>query len=77
MSDVVLSTLNARWTHASLGLRYLFANLGPLRDRATILEFEIGGATDDVVANVLRRKPKIAAFGVYVWNARLRASRPI
>jgi len=28
---ILLSTLNARYTHASLGLRYLLANMGPLQ----------------------------------------------
>ena len=29
---ILLSTLNARYTHASLGLRYLQANMGDLQD---------------------------------------------
>ena len=30
---ILLSTLNARYAHASLGLRYLLANMGELRER--------------------------------------------
>jgi hypothetical protein len=33
--SILLSTLNARYTHASLGLRYLLANMGELRRRAS------------------------------------------
>ena len=33
MPDIVLSTLNAKYIHASFGLRYLMANLGGLRER--------------------------------------------
>ena len=36
--EIVLTTLNARWIHASFGLRYLHANLGELRGRAKIVE---------------------------------------
>ena len=31
MSDIVLTTLNAKYIHAAFGLRYLLANLGELR----------------------------------------------
>jgi hypothetical protein len=31
MPDILLATLNARYSHASLGLRYLRANLGERR----------------------------------------------
>ena len=43
MPALVLSTLNARYAHASLGLRYLFANLDDdIRADARIVEFVIG-----------------------------------
>ena len=41
MPDIVLATLNAKYIHASFGLRYLMANLGELRDRACMAEFVI------------------------------------
>ncbi|MEZ5602199.1 MAG: hypothetical protein R3F36_15285 [Candidatus Competibacteraceae bacterium] len=41
MSAILLSTLNARYFHASLGLRYLLANLGELQADAAIREFII------------------------------------
>ena len=41
MSDIVLATLNAKYIHAAFGLRYLWANLGDLRERARLLEFDI------------------------------------
>jgi succinate dehydrogenase hydrophobic anchor subunit len=36
MSAILLATLNARYIHASLGLRYLLANLGDLRSETTL-----------------------------------------
>jgi hypothetical protein len=41
MPSIVLATLNARYAHASLGLRYLRANLGELRGETAIREFVI------------------------------------
>lgn len=41
MAAILLTTLNARFTHTAIGLRYLRANLGELREESTILEFTI------------------------------------
>ena len=68
MTDIVLSTLNARWTHASLGLRYLLANLGPLAERACIEEFTLRTPIDEVVHRLLTHAPRVIGLGVYVWN---------
>lgn len=68
MPDILLATLNARYSHASLGLRYLRANLGELRERSAILEFVIGQKTEDIVEKILAQKPRIIGLGVYIWN---------
>ena len=65
---ILLSTLNARYTHASLGLRYLLANMGPLKEQTRIQEFVIGAKTTDVVEKLLSYEPKVIGFGVYIWN---------
>ncbi len=68
MPSIVLTTLNARYAHASLGLRYLRANLGELREDATIVEFILGARTEEVVEKLLRLSPRVVGFGVYIWN---------
>lgn len=68
MPDIVLATLNARYSHASLGLRYLRANLGALRERSAIREFVIGQKTEEIVEKLLAQAPRIVGFGVYIWN---------
>ncbi|RQO37304.1 B12-binding domain-containing radical SAM protein [Herminiimonas sp. KBW02] len=65
---ILLSTLNARYTHASLGLRYLLANMGDLQDVTHIQEFVIGARTTDMAEKLLQSKPRIIGFGVYIWN---------
>ncbi|MBL8752850.1 MAG: DUF4080 domain-containing protein [Planctomycetes bacterium] len=69
MPDIVLATQNAKWIHASFGLRCLRANLGPLRDRCAIREFEISQRPVDVAEAILAESPRIVGLGVYVWNA--------
>lgn len=68
MSEILLVTINARYVHASLGLRCLLANLGELAPRASLLEFVSGARTEDMVERVLARRPRIVGIGVYVWN---------
>lgn len=65
---ILLSTLNARYAHASLGLRYLLANMGELQEQTALMEFVIGAKTTEVVERLLARKPRIVGFGVYIWN---------
>ena len=68
MPDIVLTTLNAKYIHAAFGLRYLFANLGPLRARAHLMEFDINQRPVDVAEQLLAQQPKIIGIGVYIWN---------
>ncbi|HEY0845306.1 MAG TPA: radical SAM protein [Noviherbaspirillum sp.] len=65
---ILLSTLNARFAHASLGLRYLLANMGDLQSSTRLEEFVIGSKTTDVVEKILQHRPRIVGFGVYIWN---------
>jgi len=59
---ILLSTLNARYTHASLGLRYLLANMGPLQAQTRLQEFVIGTKTTELVERILVNKPRIIGF---------------
>jgi hypothetical protein len=68
MSAILLATLNARYIHASLGLRYLLANLGDLRSEASIREYTIKRPALEIVEDLLNSKPRIVGFGVYIWN---------
>ncbi|MCA9059124.1 MAG: DUF4080 domain-containing protein [Planctomycetaceae bacterium] len=66
--SIVLATLNARYTHASFGLRYLLANLGELQSQATLMEFTISDHVTEMLAALLAPQPTIVGLGVYIWN---------
>ncbi len=68
MPDIILSTLNAKYLHASLGLRYLYANLKELQSDSIIKEFTIQQRATDIVEQLLKEQPRIIGFGVYIWN---------
>lgn len=68
MTEVVLVALNARAIHASLGSRYLLANMGDLRPRTALVERTIDDRATDVVEAILSLGPRVVGLGVYVWN---------
>ena len=69
MPDLLLATINAKYIHASFGLRCLAANLGDLRDRAGLIEFDLTQRPLDIAEAILARQPRIVGLGVYIWNA--------
>jgi len=68
-TNILLTTLNARYTHSAIGLRYLFANLGELQNDAAICEFTINDNIQDITEKLLACNPKIIGLGIYIWNA--------
>lgn len=89
--SILLTTLNAKYIHASLGLRYLLANMGDLKPQTALREFTIARKAQDVVGELLQTlgEPapgavQIVGFGVYIWNVTqtcevlrlLKAARP-
>jgi len=68
MSDIILATLNAKYAHASFGLRYLLANLGELQPRARLLEFDINQRPFEIAEAILAQNPRILGLGIYIWN---------
>jgi radical SAM superfamily enzyme YgiQ (UPF0313 family) len=76
---LILATLNARYIHASLGLRYLLANLdrhggAGLRAQTVLREYTINRAPEEVVVDLLstlgepQGEVQIIGLGVYIWN---------
>ncbi len=66
---IILSTLNSRYTHSSIGLRYLYANMQELQEQSSILEFSINDAIQTVAEKLLDESPDIIGLGIYIWNA--------
>jgi len=68
MKKLVLTTLNARYTHTSLALYYLSAVLNEQDIRTEICEYNINQPRLDVIEDILSREPDIIAFSIYIWN---------
>ncbi len=66
---IVLTTLNSRYTHTAIALRYLYANMKELQDETRILEFTINENIQSIAEQILEEKPGIIGISVYIWNA--------
>ena len=83
-SAIVLCTLNAKYIHASLGLRYLQANMGELSQQTVLREYTIARKPQELADELLALQPRVIGFGVYIWNVTettalirvLKAARP-
>ncbi|MFC5522776.1 B12-binding domain-containing radical SAM protein [Polaromonas jejuensis] len=72
-SPIVLATLNAKYIHASLGLRYLLANMDAhggagLREQTQLREFVIQQRPTQIVEELLALQPEVIGLGIYIWN---------
>ena len=71
MSEIVLTTINVKYYHSSLGLRYLKSNLRELEENSKILEFTVSLRAFDIAEKILAEDPRIVGIGVYIWNVTL------
>ncbi|MEA3522538.1 MAG: DUF4080 domain-containing protein [Campylobacterota bacterium] len=69
-SNILLSTFNSRYSHSSIALRYLYANLHELQNQAKILEFVINENAQSIAEKILTCKPRIIGIATYIWNAK-------
>ncbi|MDD2780067.1 B12-binding domain-containing radical SAM protein [Sulfuricurvum sp.] len=69
MHTILLTTLNARYAHTALGLRYLYANLHELQSETKIIEFTMNEQIQSIAEDLLKHAPRIIGIGVYIWNA--------
>ena len=68
-TPIIIAVLNARYSHSALGVRYLLANMGPLRSDTILKEFLIQDDPLRVAEDILSGNPKIVALSVSIWNA--------
>ena len=61
LADVVLCTLHAKYSHASLGLRCLLANLGPLASSSVLMERTISERRPTSSKRCSRTSPRSSA----------------
>ncbi len=69
--SIGLITLNAKFIHSSLSIRYLRNTAKRAGYENTwIQEFVINQPVWKVAAEILRRKPEVLGISIYIWNRR-------
>ncbi|TKC18441.1 B12-binding domain-containing radical SAM protein [Robertmurraya kyonggiensis] len=63
----ICTTLNAKYIHTNIAIRYLKAYAEPEFD-VEIVEFTIKDPTMNIVTDLIQRKPTIIGFSCYIWN---------
>lgn len=63
----VVSTLNAKYIHTNIAIRYLKAYAEPEFD-VEITEYTIKDPVMNIVTDLIRKKPNIIGFSCYIWN---------
>lgn len=68
-TSIILVAINARFSHTSLGARFLLANMGgALRAQTAFLEFNINEPVATMVSRIAAHRPSVVGLGVYIWN---------
>lgn len=71
-TDIVLAAVNARFSQASLGVRFLMANVdAAVRARTALLEFSINDPVEAIAKIIDGIQPRLVGLGVYIWNRTL------
>lgn len=63
----ICTTLNAKYIHTNIAIRYLKAYAEPEFD-VEIVEFTIKDPTMNIVTDLIQRQPTIIGFSCYIWN---------
>lgn len=65
--NIILSTLNAKYIHTSLSIRYLKAYAQPEYD-VELAEYTINDPSMNIVTDLFQKKPDVIGFSCYIWN---------
>ncbi len=65
--NIILATLNAKYIHTNLAIRYLKANARPHFD-PELAEYTIKDPAFNIVSDLFQKKPNVVGFSCYIWN---------
>ncbi|MFC4766124.1 B12-binding domain-containing radical SAM protein [Effusibacillus consociatus] len=65
---ILLTTLNAKYVHSSLALRYLRSFSEPHFPGIRLVEYTINDLAEKVAADIYKQKPDLIGFSCYIWN---------
>ena len=63
----IVTTLNAKYIHTNIAIRYLKAYAKPEYD-VEIVEYTIKDPAINIVSDLIQRNPDVIGFSCYIWN---------
>ncbi len=66
---ILLVGLNARYHHTNLALRYLKRYCRGCPVEILLAEYTVNSDAEQILGDILKYRPSVAAFSVYIWNA--------
>lgn len=64
---IIASTLNAKYIHTNLAIRYLKAAAAP-EFNVELVEYTIKDPIMNIVSDLFTKKPEVLGFSCYIWN---------
>ncbi|SFA77379.1 MULTISPECIES: B12-binding domain-containing radical SAM protein [unclassified Bacillus (in: firmicutes)] len=65
--NIICSTLNAKYIHTNIAIRYLKSYAAPEYD-VQLVEYTIKDPIMNIVTDLISRKPDVLGFSCYIWN---------
>lgn len=65
--NIICATLNAKYIHTNIAIRYLKAYAAPEYD-IVLAEYTIKDPIINIVTDLIQKKPRVIGFSCYIWN---------
>jgi len=65
--NIICATLNAKYIHTNIAIRYLKAYAAPEYDIA-LAEYTIKDPIINIVSDLIQKQPQVIGFSCYIWN---------
>ena len=65
---IVLVSINAKYIHSGLAIRYLASYCAGDFPHIELKEFHINEPVETIIAEIYRLRPTVVGFSCYIWN---------
>ena len=66
--DILLTTLNSKYVHMNLALRYLYEGAVEFKEHIRVMEFTINNEDEYIIGEIVDGGYKLVCFSCYIWN---------
>ncbi|GAA0078324.1 B12-binding domain-containing radical SAM protein [Clostridium sp. CTA-5] len=68
---ILLTAINSKFIHSNLAVRYLRNFTKDMDYEPVIREFSINDREEKILEEIIKEKPDVVAFSVYIWNVEM------